>query len=327
MIMAKTKAKKQPMSGKPKAKRQQPQGRQRRMGGIEPYLQLLSDPCAADFTTPPYASSDSGYIVRTVEVLNVQGGGYSGMSLGQATIIDFVVQVTPLAYVTGSTNAGLCVYGVKPTNTITMQQIASTNFVVANNAVRKFRPIAACVKVLPNGALSARQGTIALGYSCGQGLTPGATVGTATQISAMQMDTAPTGSKLHEMKWLPTTSDQLWSDPSVIENTNQGGGTITVAGVAVDAVALGPATAQANVLIEITICWEWTPSWNNGIASIPRTPSPHTIQDVLSQIPDIGSFLLGTAARMGTRTFIEAATYGVRQIARRYSSVPLLGAP
>jgi hypothetical protein len=324
--MVKTKAKKQASTGKPKAKRQQVQGRQKRMGGIEAYMQLLSDPCAADFATPPYSSSDSGYLVRTVEVYNIQGGGYTGLTIGQSTIIDFTVQVTPLAYVTGSTNAGLCVYGVKPNNTITMQEIASTNFVVGNNAVRKFRPIAACLKVLPNGPMNTRQGTIALGYSCGQALTPGSTVGTATQISAMLMDTSPTGAKLHEIKWVPSNSDQVWSDPSVIENFTLSGGTVVAAGVAVDAVALSATLAQANVLIEITICWEWTPSWNNGIATIPRTPSPHTIQDVLSQIPDIGAFLLGTAARMGTRTFVEAATFGVRQIARRYSSVPLLGA-
>jgi len=314
------KSKKQTAKGK-KPNRSGPKGI---MGGSAgDYYRMLADPCAGPLGVPPYGSTDSGYVVRTVEVLTIQGTtGYSGLTIGASTPIDFILQYTPGAYAI-TNNPGLAYNGAKPGQNQTVTIQASTSWPVNNTAVRKFRAIAGCVKVLPNGAYSTRQGTIALGYSSGQMLTSGSTVTTSANLSSLLLETAPTGAKMHEIRWLPTETDQLWADPNNADATLLGGGTILVSGASVDGYAVSATVAQANVIIEITTVWEWLPSYTTSIANIPRTPSPYTIQDVLSRIKDIGGFVLGNYDKV-SKYFAMGLDYGVRQYVRTAPSVPLI---
>jgi hypothetical protein len=314
-LQPRKKSKKVKVSGKNRPKTSLP-------GSMTNYLAMLSDPCAGPFELPPYGSTDSGYLVRTVELLVIQGTtGYSGLTTGALTPIDFILQYTPTAYTTSGNN-GLCYNGAKVGQNQVATSQTSTAWPVNNTAVQKFRPIAGCVKVLPNGSYNNRQGTIAVGYSSGQMFNAGATLGSATAIQPLLMEIAPTGSKKHEARWLPTAVDALWSSPGTYDNVNAGGGTIVISGAAVDGVALSASVVQANVNVEVTTLWEWTPAYNTSISNIPRTPSPYTINDVLSRVKDIAGFVLGTYLK--TMDFIENVDYGTREYRRMANSVPLL---
>jgi hypothetical protein len=293
----------------------------KQMSEMAKYINLLNDPCSGEFSPPPYAGTDSGYLIRTQEIIQVQAAITGGVT-GQVIPIDAGIQVIPTAYNTGATAGLAYVAGSAGVSFILPSQI-STSWAVSAS-VRKVRPVAACLKFLPTGPYATRQGVVGVGYSGGCIALPnteGGTVTSAGQLLTAANFVAPVGATSHEVKWLPCSVDEAFSDVATTDNSSLAGGTMFMGLQNVDAICISSTVAQLNGYFEATIVWEWLPKVADGLVPAPRKPLPFTTQQALSTIGDIGSFLFGN---MSNGFFREAVTYGVRQMMRRAPAVPLL---
>lgn len=292
------------------------------VGGVHPYLRLLADPCGAPFAHPPYGSTDSGYLIRTVENYAIQGTGT--FAAGAVAQLDFMVQVCPSAYspVNGvplNPVPGLSYGCIQTGQAVALTTRSPSAFVCTSAAPKRYRPVASCAKFIPFGPYSTRQGVIGLSYLNGMSVNPGSGTFTASTMLAECLEVAPCGAEKHEIRWLPTMEDQSWRDVVVYDGSSAGGGTLLIVGNSVDGTYLGPSTAAVNGYIEITTVWEWTPAVAQGLAVQPTPPSPYTIQQLLSTIGNISDFVLGVATRPSVQ---RAVTYGVQMASRAGMATP-----
>lgn len=291
-------------------------------GEIQRYLRLLADPCGGDFVHPPYAGTDSGYLIRTNELIPVQATtistGLPAGAVGQLTQLDAIIQVTPAAYYSGACN-GLAYRASQTGYSGTVNAQQSTSFIVNQSVVRKFRPVAACLKFLPSGPYQSRQGLVAMAYTTGQQLNPNDTTLTSNALAAGAQRVSPLGSEAHEIRWLPSIIDGTWTDNTINETAQRGGGTMVMSLVGVDAVYVNTNAAQVYGNFEVTIVWEWTPQVAQGLVPSPMSPASYTTQDALSKIRDTVGFVLG---QLPQGFFGQAVAYGVRYMGGSGRSVP-----
>jgi len=247
---------------------------------IRAYDQLLRDPCSANLAYPPYAGTDSGYMIRTVDTLPIGVLGV-GMTVGQKVVGSAMYQITPMNYEGGIIYSG----SINGTAFNAFNTGVNNNFVTNTAVVKRFRPVAACAKWIPTGPYSDRRGMVGLAYSSGQLVNSGdAGINFVNQC----MDISGNGTKAHEVRWLPTAVDENFTTKA---QTNTAGGTMLLALVDVDATATAANTATLNGYLEVTIVWEWIPSASNGEAMAPKAPMPYNTQQYLSTINDLGKFL------------------------------------
>lgn len=253
------------------------------------WLALLHDPCNAQLAYPCYSGVDTGYLLR---VTNYFKPTYSatGLTTGTATPMDFYMQWTPSNI---STSTGI-VRSSQPAGGL--DSILPGPFaqgfpsLITNNAVvNRFRCVAACVKVVPVGSNNTRAGMLASAYSPGVLVQPG-DISTMSSVRAYCPNVQTVSTHTMETKWLPTHADERFTSTSEL---NGGCGTIVVCGIAVDGVAQSTVTAAANLEIECTAVYEWTPdvSGGNAAGTAPRLPTATTSQHVLSTIKNLGQFL------------------------------------
>lgn len=294
---------------------------------------LLRDPCASNLAYPCYGGTDSGYLIRTTDILQPVVVGV-GMVVGSVVPCNVYLSYTPASYTGGSANAAFIVSGNAPGGATPVMVNAAAGGIIglpsgfiANSPVARFRPVAACLKWVPSGAYSSRQGVVGVGYS------PSIPIATTSAYNpsdtlALAQDYAPNGSKHHEVRWLPAAADESWG-PLL---GGAGGGTLFCALSAVDGLASTATSATVQGYIEITTVWEWTPQATQRLTISPKAPSPFTTQYLLSTINDMGAYLFdgvrttaavaGQAAGMGLiRGFSNAAasylTKGVRSSGHR----------
>lgn len=269
------------------------------------YLQLLYDPCGADLAYPTYAGTDAGYLVRTTDHIGLTATG-AGMVAGTTVQCSAVVQYSPwnycsptniaynaAAFAPGGVSPGVMAFAAagSPTGAV-------TNFM--NNAVvGRFRPVAACLRWVPTGPYTSRQGIVGVSYTPSSPLGSGATVGYTAALAQCQ-HYASHGSEIHEVKWLPSAADETWGFAG---NTSFyiGPASVQLVLYNVDGTALTATQAAPNGLMEVTTVWEWIPSetsTNTGIVLDPRTPLPYTTQQVLSSITKLGEFLYSSGKRL-----------------------------
>jgi hypothetical protein len=125
------------------------------------------------------------------------------------------------------------------------------------------------------------------------------------------------GSESHEVKWLPTNSDQNFT--TIAAANDPGVGTLGLALSGVDGIATGVGACFFNGFVEVTTVWEWTPYFLEGLSvPIMAPPSRTSLQEVLARIGDLGRFVYGQMPMVGERLL----TSGFSAAARRAS--PLL---
>lgn len=266
------------------------------------YAKLLFDPCSADLVEPPYIGIESGYMVRTRDVVIPYLLG-PGLTAGN---YDFVLQWSPgnLSTQNTTTNYGLftgggvsassvtMVAGSKQYSTILTAPVAQSDFVNGiNSPVNSYRVVACCVNFIPTGPALTRQGVVSAITVPNAWLTaPGVFSGLATNIEEACPHVRTNGSESHEIIWLPSAKDQEYGafEPSVVDS---GYGSILFALNNIDS-SVGPAglnnVVTPNGRFEITTVWQWTPRINGGLIQQARAPPKHTVNDVLSDIKDIG---------------------------------------
>jgi hypothetical protein len=283
--------------------------------------QLLRDPCSASLAAPCYGGSDTGYLVRTTDLFQ-PSIGLSGATPGATYFGTASIQFTP-------GNASLST-GLVVSNTAgTVSSAGVANFITSSTSVKRYRPVACCLKYLPIGAYSTRAGVIGLGYSSGQIETSGDSVLPYDLLKSSQHQ-SPIGSEAHEVRWLPTTIDEVFtttSAPNVV-----GAGTVYCALYGVDAIATSSTAGNVNGFVELTTVWEWIPIAANGLVISPQAPPPYTSQQILSTISDMGSYLFRGIRRnagngmmiAGQRTVQQLLSRGAGVSSTRGPSYPLL---
>lgn len=240
--------------------------------GANDYYKLLADPCGAALVTAPYAGMGSSLLVRTTEYF--QPAAISGTG----AVLDFAYEWTPWNAPTHIVGDTIISNGV-----LTPISVPIQNFVTDASIVKSFRPIAGCLKWLPNGPISSRAGIVGLAYAPARSLA-GTTGQPAREYLAQSQSVHSNGAVNHECKWLPSFEDERFGAAG--EANVNGGGTVTLVGQGVDATA-----GVVRGLIEMTTVWEWTPVGGSGVNTSFNVPKSISLQTILSSIRDIGSFV------------------------------------
>jgi hypothetical protein len=268
-------------------------------GAISAYLRMLADPCGASMVHAPYAGTGSGYLVRTRVTFTPAPGS------GAGSTNNYFVQFTPA----GAAANGFVqqLYGG-----ITYTTLALSDF-LTSGVVDKARPLAACLKWVPTGPVTSRQGVVGMGYISGALVTSGATpVSHPTLLNSCNV-LSSNGAQPHEVRWMPTIADEIYTNPNAAVATEVSGGSVYINLVGVDATSGTP-----NGYFEATTIYEWTPASNQGAAPSITTPPKYTMREALDQIRDLGEFLFGDAmaaiggmARETATTMLTGATYAL----------------
>lgn len=288
------------------------------------WARLLVDPCMSDLAYPCYGGTDAGYLIRTVENQTLITGG--SFSVGQKVVIDGMFSWSPWNLSTTTGNLyGFSLAG----NALSIGPTGQNNF-ITSSVVKGYRPVAACLKFIPTGAIGDRSGEVALGYAPGALSAGSAGIG---YYVAMSQRKASNGAEHHEINWLPTLQDEIFT--TVGAPNNAGCGTVFIALRNVDGIAGTTSTAAVSGYMEITTVWEWTPAIQQGITMDPRTPSPYNSQTVLAGFGDIKNALfsrahqsaIGLAGNIGSGAvrMLGGAAGAAANLAMEYASRTFMG--
>jgi len=274
------------------------------------YRRLLFDPCAADLVEPPYLGNESGFLLRTRDVIVPV---YLGTSL-TAGNYDYFLQWSPgnlgptgagtnYGIITGGAApnaAGALIAGYKSTGT------AQINFInSASTPVQAYRVVACCVKFIPTGPPLSRQGMVALCNFPSPALTTASTP-TFGDLETICPHPVNNGSEPHEIVWLPGTADQAFGALEA-STLDPGFGTLCAALGSVDStVNAGGTIATPNGRFEITTVWQWAPQAKGGVIQTISAPPKHTVNDVLAEVIDLGSKIY-TGAKKVERGVVAVA--------------------
>jgi len=302
--------------------------------GFKEYVRLLTDPCHAPFTEAPYIGVESGYYVRTKDQLQATFNMYRYIGDGSAEFVnntgpvdlffqynptcgygdgtDNTTQITQTPTVRtftaafnvsgGKSGAALPLIqcpasniGLDANPPVTITPVIKSNF-TQSDIVAKRRPVASCVKWIPNGQYSTRSGTVSVGYVpsgiANQSVSDKINI---NSVASMSMRTSANGSECHEVNWLPNSTDGDFG-----QNTNIGinGAAIYLALRGIDGKMenchtyapgattrdgiSGACTISLNGYFEVTTVWEWIPDVKWTIVQNPVRPLAFTLNDVLS---------------------------------------------
>jgi len=273
---------------------------------------LLRDPCGAELAHPCYSGTDNGYLIRTVDTVTVNVTGT--FTVGQTSTLDAVFQYSP-----GETTSGYGYkywYGVRG-GTGTMNHSApDIGMLSLSTVAEQYRPVAACLRWVPNGKYSDRAGTVGMVYSPSKVFQDGDSVSNAALRQCLRV--ASNGSESHEIRWLPGAGDENWcSWSSTVVPAGPASMALVLAGV--DATAATTTVMSMNGYIETVTVWEWTPALATRATAAPRAPLPYTTQQVLATIRDMGAYLFhGVRTAAGNGTVRAAAMEGVRYLTAGY---------
>jgi hypothetical protein len=251
---------------------------------------LLRDPCGAEMAPPCYAGADTGYLIRTVDMIHPIGTGSGFTAAGSPYYLDASFQYTPF---NASASSGLLNY---LPGTTAMNPTGTQNFITSTGAAKRYRPVAACMKFIPTGPYGARGGMVGSAYSAGQVEVFPDTFTPISMIPECQ-HVCPLGSEPHEVRWLPTAVDENFTNVNMTSNT--GAGTINMILIGADWAYNSATQVTLNGYLELSTVWEWIPANLSGVNIAPRSPSPYTSQQILATIGDMGKFLFYGIDQLG----------------------------
>lgn len=317
---------------KKSVKTQKPKNKQAAMpkmngttAAFKQYVAMLSDPCAGPLAAPPYAGTDSGYMIRTHALWNVQIAT-TGKTSGTVYPVDVIVQWTPGAY---STNTGIVAGGNDAGSSLTLANLPTTDFISSTNSpAKQFRAVASCARWVPTGPYQSRQGSVGLTYTNGMqyqvgdsGINCGSVLQTCTRVST-------SGSENHEVKWLPTDTDEAWTyfAQATLDDARKAGGTLLVALKGVDATATTTTQLSVNGYVELYTVWEWVPDVKYQVTRAVKAPLGFTTQQVLNTLAgpagELGNFLYGRATAGLYNLMPRLLTSGISAAIQRASDMP-----
>jgi len=268
------------------------------------YRRLLRDPCNAPMVPAVGYGPTSGLLVRQRYIITPE--------YGQAVNNrDFVAVFSPAKGTLRHQSAGANSWKEEDLET----------GILASTVCRAYRPVAACMKWIPNGSIMDRSGLISVGYVLDE--VDSSTNVTGANVANWQTLCTKTESNTGhgdniEARWMPSGPEDLeFRSRGVTYNADTG--TVLLVGRSVDYTSGG--TSYANGILEVTVVWEWLPNSGAGIVSPVQTGSSSTLQAVFASIGNLASFALESAPmrQMAGRV----AAYGMQR-AFNYSAGPAL---
>jgi hypothetical protein len=266
---------------------------------MSPYLRLLADPCRGDITVPaPYVGTGSGFVLRCTD--HLQAGTATGTS------VDGAFFLAP-----GNTNLMYSAYLATASSsqlTLGAQAFAS----LAGSIAFRMRCKALCAEWIPTGPINGRSGMVGLFYEPNSMLNPAGSAPYTQQLLNQSQITAPNGSMRHEVKWVPTDSDQIWYQPGTTFNTAQGGAAVGIVLKGVDATA-----GLANGYLKVTSVWEYVLNLSgNGAASVVRPPA-FSLNQALASVPSVLDIVFnGVMGGPAAGLIAAGAAYASTQVPR-----------
>jgi len=289
------------------------------------YIKLLCDPCEGPLSNAPYPGIESGYLVREKLELNLPVTNSAALP-GANPTGDFMVAVCPAMpfFNTGVTinalNNPFILFGVASNSAalvvhppcitsdapagydwpplITNSFVAGDVTATQNGSGFRYRPVACCMKWIPNGQYANRSGTISYIYNPINTLTDtsGTNIGSAPAVLASVLASnairsVPNGSENHEICWMPGGADGSFNPgaPGVALTSGaftSNGAQVTLVGRKIDQTVSGTPGAYKITFdgyIEITTVYEWVPGPRLNIVCPPRKPLSFSLNDVLSK--------------------------------------------
>lgn len=320
----------QTRSGKARPRMRQSPGKYNPLADIRvaKWDACLRDPCGSELAHPCYSGTDQGYLVRTVETRTVSYTGTLPFTIGQLGFVDCVYQYSP-----GSTSSSkgvtVCTAARGLAATLS-EQGPGVGMLSVNTVVEQYRPVASCLRWVPDGPYGYRAGSVGLGYSPSRQYQAGDSVtalGALRQCSEIATNGAPRrDAPGHEVRWLPGSNDGGWItyDASSVP-TNTASMYLVLSGI--DATATSTTQMTANGYIELVTIWEWTPAIGTQATAAPRAPIPYTTQEVLATIGDMGAYLFAGVRKAGSGVVQAAVNEGMRYLTAGYGGSRTRGPP
>lgn len=292
----------------------------RNIGGQqkEMYKKLLFDPCGADLVEPPYIGMESGYLTRTRDVIQPF---FTDAAATPGIAHDFFIQWSPgNISASGATNYGLLTGGGQPGigftcvagQTGALGTFQSDFINSATTPVNTYRVVACCLQWVPTGPALHREGAISLLSLPSPFINSILTTVTASQAEAACPHVRTNGTESHEIVWIPGSKDQQF-DAFTASSADFGYGTLACGLTNVDTtvnVSIGPPIVNKYFprgRFEITTIWQWTSRNAGGLVQNVQAPSKHTLNDVLSEVKDLGTKIYTGAKQVGT--FAKAVSH------------------
>lgn len=232
------------------------------------YAKLLLDPCNAPLVHP-IGCPTGGILVRAQSITSLGGAGFTAG----------VLHWTPGAI--GLNSVELLASSVADQNTATLMTVSGAtpgkNFLASNASA--VRCVAACARIMWDGAESARAGRVAYGNTVGGFLDAGSTTTPGNVVPNLEtMERMPQTKA--EIRWCPNEFDLALTDPTIATNVSEKDrrSAITISAVNFP--------AGSFVVIELTAVYEYLPATASGIALNTRstTRSSNTFNQVLTAI-------------------------------------------
>jgi hypothetical protein len=266
--------------------------------GLDPsaraYANLLRDPCNAPLVHPTYAGSDGGYLVR-FNAMNTFGL----LPTSTAGVVHWIPGVINAS---GGLNNSLL--ACESTGSATAAAMTAVNnlytpgglFLQSNAS--EYRCVAACITIYWPGSELSRAGLISTGNTDGALLTPGASVQPGQVFPVMSYTERVPEGKI-ELRWRPSSADQLFSSSSVAVTNPTTQDSAKNAALTLFYYGL-PAGAGINV--EFTAVYEYVPSVTLGMSVTPnsRSMSSNTLDQVVNYLDNTGDWVRKGVSLAGT---------------------------
>lgn len=274
------------------------------------YARLLQDPCGAPLAYPVWGTQEGSLLVKTEQIINIgvdatNLNGVFAWSPGTSTTLAFgtMIECKSLA---SNTSIQTSTSGTGFTVSDLLASSPGRTFLTSQASV--YRPVAACVEVMYNGSESSRSGTI--GGGCVAGGTWYYTTITVDQIASLVPHGERTPVGKTEFLWYPSSSDDLFQDPSdaIANQQVERRNSIVVnwAGLA----------ANTGLRVKLTAIYEYKPKVASGIAMpSPEVGSRNTMREVLGAIAGAvaGNPYVRSAAAAAGSQFVRAVNYQLSQ--------------
>lgn len=275
----------------------------------------LNDPCGAPLAHPCYVGSDGGILTRFEGFYDVGTGATDtcgifsftpnaiGNSAGSGPAITFF----------NAANPGVATALANPTNA------SQPGYTFLSTNATAVRCVSACIQVYYAGTELNRSGILSYGNVSGGTFLVGNVVNVNNSSNVLEHYTR-VPNELIEIKWRPTSADQLWRDPSQVlgsfnDAARLGGMGFTFTGL----------QAAAGLRVRIVAIYEYMPDSQVGITNTvrSRSTSRNSFDEVINYLDATGDWMVRAAGAAGRAyagakriaPYVQAVAYGGRRVA------------
>lgn len=281
------------------------------------WARLLSDPCGSPLAHPCYVGSDGGILTRFEGFYDVGTGAtdtcgifsYTPNAVGNIT----ATGLGPAISFFNAANPGVATSLVNPTSG------SQPGYTFLSGNATAVRCVSACIQVFYAGTELNRSGIISYGNVSGGTFQVGSSVNVNNSSNVLE-HYCRVPNEIIEIKWRPTSADQLWRDPSqAIGSFNDlarlGGMGFTFTGL----------QAAAGLRVRLVAIYEYIPDAQVGITNTAqsRNTSGNSFDDVINFLDSSGDWMTRASVAAGSlyrgarriEPYVRAVAYGGSRVA------------